>query len=286
MHTTPPSLIEVVGLTVVFNGVKALRHRALRGVSLSVGEGETVALLGESGAGKTLLSHACLGLLPKSATISGQVIWRGAKLDAADRSAFQKLRGREIGMVFQDAQASLNPLYPVSEQLRWIVNHHRQLSGEEGEKEAVRLLQSVKLPDPERVMRSYPAELSGGMCQRVMIAMALASRPSLLIADEPTSALDISIASGIIALLGELKRSLGLAILFVTHDLGVAAKLADRILVMENGEIVEDAPSQGFLSRGTHLASRRLIDAYEFMNPRTVLAETPALSASERPSSN
>ena len=286
MPKSANGLLQVEGLTVVFNEAKSLRHRVLNGVSLSVGEGETVALLGESGAGKTLLSHACLGLLPKSATVSGQVIWRGAKLDAADRSAFQRLRGKDIGMVFQDAQASLNPLYPMSEQLRWIVNHHRQLSGDEGEKEALRLLRSVKLPDPERVMRSYPAELSGGMCQRVMIAMALASRPSLLIADEPTSALDISIASGIIALLSDLKRSLGLSILFVTHDLGVAAKLADRILVMENGEVVEDAPSKGFLSRGTHQASRRLIDAYEFMNPRTVLAETPALWASEHHSSN
>ena len=267
-------------LTVVFDSVKSLHHRALNGFSLSVREGEIVALLGESGAGKTLLTHACLGLLPQGARVSGQVIWRGTKLDAVDRPAFQKLRGKEIGMVFQDAQASLNPLYPVAEQLRWILGHHRQLAGSEGEKECLRLLQSVKLPDPERVMRSYPAELSGGMCQRVMIAMALASRPSLLIADEPTSALDISIASGIIALLGELKRNLGLSILFVTHDLGVAAKLADRILVMEGGEIVEEAPSAGFLSRCTHNASRRLIDAYEFMNPRTVLDENSALPAS------
>jgi ABC-type dipeptide/oligopeptide/nickel transport system ATPase component len=279
MQEKANSLLNIEGLTVDFDLGQGSAHRALDGVALAISKNEVVALVGESGAGKTVLSHACLGLLPSNARVSGQISWRGVGRDAARGAAFAPLRGREIAMVFQDAQASLNPLYPIREQIGWILRRHRGLSGQEQLAEAIHLFESVKLSDPERVLRAYPDELSGGMNQRVGIAMALAAQPELLIADEPTSALDISIGKGIVELLGNLRRTLGLSILLITHDLGVAARLADRILVMESGKIVENAPVTEFLSRPEAESSRKLIDCYRFMNPFSKSERATELSA-------
>jgi ABC-type dipeptide/oligopeptide/nickel transport system ATPase component len=257
------ALLTLRDVSVSFGDAPAV----LRSVDLCIRAGEVVALVGESGAGKTLLSLACLGLLPRRATITGQVQWEERVFSAADRDAFAPLRGKEVSMVFQDPQASLNPLYTVRDQMEWILRHHRKMDNAEITPEALRLLAAVRLSDPERVLKSYPNELSGGMCQRVMIAMALSSRPRLLIADEPTSALDTSVGAGIVRLLAGIQEEFGLAILLVTHDLGVAGKLANRALVMENGSIVEEGTVNSLLTRAEHPASRNLIEAYHFMKP-------------------
>ena len=260
------SLLCVDGLTVDFDANKPTAHRALEEVSLSIGEGEVFGLVGESGSGKTVLSHSILGLLPANGRVSaGRIIWRGRELQSLPESDLRRIRGNEIAMIFQDPQASLNPVYPVGRQIEWVLGLHRNISGPAAEEEVCRLLESVKLRDPRRCARSYPHELSGGMCQRVMIAMALAGHPKLLIADEPTSALDVSVAADIVALLGSLRRDFGLSILIITHDLGVATCLADRIAVLDQSRLVEETDSSQFLSTAGHRASRKLIEASRFL---------------------
>lgn len=266
MTTTANSLLKVEGLTVDFDADKPTTHRALDAVSLSIAEGEVLGLVGESGSGKTVLSHAILGLLPANGRIStGRIVWQGSELQCLPESKLRSIRGKEIAMIFQDPQASLNPVYTVGRQIEWVLGLHRRISGTDAENEVLRLLESVKLRDPKRCARSYPHELSGGMCQRVMIAMALAGHPKLLIADEPTSALDVSVAAEIVALLGSLRKEFGLSILIITHDLGVATCLADRIAVLDQSRLVEVTDSKDFLSNAGHPASRTLIKASRFL---------------------
>lgn len=280
MHNTAESLLKVEGLTVDFDAGKPMAHRALDGVSLSIAEGEVLGLVGESGSGKTVLSHTILGLLPANGRIcSGRIVWRGREVQNLAESQLRPIRGKEIAMIFQDPQASLNPVYPVGSQIEWVLKLHRGLTGSDAAEEVLRLLESVKLRDLRRCARSYPHELSGGMCQRIMIAMALAGRPKLLIADEPTSALDVSVAADIVALLSSLRQEFGLSILMITHDLGVATKIADRITVMERGELVENIGAGEFLSQAEHSASRRLIEASVYLSPmaaRTRAGSEPA----------
>jgi ABC-type glutathione transport system ATPase component len=260
------NLLQVEGLSVVFDHGKPTAHRALDGVSLSIGQGEILGLVGESGSGKTVLSHTILGLLPRNGRVTaGTVRWKGRELQSLPERELRPIRGKEIAMIFQDPQASLNPVYPVGRQIQWVLALHRGIQGSEAEKETLRLLESVKLRDPQRVARSYPHELSGGMCQRVMIAMALAGHPKLLIADEPTSALDVSVASEIVALLASLNKEFSLSILIITHDLGVATCLADRIAVLDQGRLAETLPSEQFLHRAKHPASELLIRASRFL---------------------
>jgi ABC-type dipeptide/oligopeptide/nickel transport system ATPase component len=180
-------------------------------------------------------------------------------LQSLSEKELRPIRGKEIAMIFQDPQASLNPVYPVGRQIQWVLALHRGISGPEAGKEVLRLLDSVKLRDPKRIARSYPHELSGGMCQRVMIAMALAGHPDLLIADEPTSALDVSVASEIVALLASLNKEFSLSILIITHDLGVATCLADRIAVLDQGKLAETLPADQFIRGASHPASELLI---------------------------
>jgi ABC-type dipeptide/oligopeptide/nickel transport system ATPase component len=266
MTSTNHNLLRVESLTVDFDAGKATAHRALDNVSLSIGEGEVLGLVGESGSGKTVLSHSILGLLPANGRIStGRIVWKGCELQSLPESKLRSIRGKEIAMIFQDPQASLNPVYTVGRQIEWVLGLHRHISGPDAEKEVLRLLESVKLRDPKRCARSYPHELSGGMCQRVMIAMALAGHPKLLIADEPTSALDVSVAAEIVALLGSLRKEFGLSILIITHDLGVATCLADRIAVLDQSRLVEVTDSKDFLSNASHPASRTLIKASQFL---------------------
>lgn len=266
MSESAKPLLQVEGLTVDFDAGKPTAHRALNDVSLSIGEGEILGLVGESGSGKTVLSHSILGLLPGNGRISsGRVLWKGRELQSLPEAQLRPIRGKEIAMIFQDPQASLNPVYTVGRQIEWVLSLHRNLSGPDAEKEVLRLLESVKLRDPERCARSYPHELSGGMCQRVMIAMALAGQPNLLIADEPTSALDVSVSAEIVALLGNLRKDFRLSILIITHDLGVATCLADRIAVLDQSRLVEVTDSRHFLTRAGHPASRTLIDASRFL---------------------
>jgi ABC-type dipeptide/oligopeptide/nickel transport system ATPase component len=259
---TKQNLLQVEGLTVDFDAGKPTAHRALAGVALSIGEGEVLGLVGESGSGKTVLSHSILGLLPSNGHISsGRVLWKGRELQLLSEKELRPIRGKEIAMIFQDPQASLNPVYPVGRQIEWVLKLHRGIEGVDAEKEVLRLFDSVKLRDPKRIARSYPHELSGGMCQRVMIAMALAGNPDLLIADEPTSALDVTIQAEIAELLLQIQREMNLSILFVTHDLGLASYLCDVIVVMNEGRIVEAGPTDDVFQTPKHNYTKRLINS-------------------------
>lgn len=236
MLTYSHPLLEVEGLVVDFDPGKPSVHRALDGVSLSIGEGEVIGLVGESGSGKTVLSHSILGLLPRNGRVtSGSIRWRGRELQALTERQMRPIRGGEIAMIFQDPQASLNPVYPIGRQIRWVLKLHRNIIGTDAKTEVLRLLESVKLRDAQRVARCFPHELSGGMCQRVMIAMALACRPKLLIADEPTSALDVKTQSEIINLLIQIRHEMSIAMLFVSHDLRTVRSLCSEVVIMSAG---------------------------------------------------
>lgn len=259
-------ILQLEGLTVDFNPGKPTALRALDGVLLSIGEGEIVGLVGESGSGKTVLSHSILGLLPGNGRVtSGRIVWRGRELQTLPERQLRPIRGKEIAMIFQDPQVSLNPLYTIGQQILWNLEQHRGLAGAEARAETLDLLDSVKLKDPERCARSYPHELSGGMSQRALIGLALAGRPKLLIADEPTSALDVSVAAEIVSLLSDLRTRFDLSILIITHDLGVATRLADRIAVLDHSRLVEDLPVGEFIGGACHPASRKLVSTSRFM---------------------
>jgi peptide/nickel transport system permease protein len=223
----------------------------VRDVSLSINPGETVALVGESGSGKSLTSLAIAGLLPGAA----RVVAGGARLEGTDllgltEDQLRRLRGGAMAMIFQDPSSSLNPVHRIGEQIAETIRAHRPRA--DAAAEAIALLKRVGIPDPEARARAYPHELSGGMRQRVMIAIAIANSPRLLIADEPTTALDVTIQAQVLDLLADLKRERGLAMLFVTHSLPVVAEIADRVAVMYAGEIVELGPTAEVFARPRH----------------------------------
>ena len=261
-------LLEVERLTVRFPG----RHRGapvVDDVTFQVAAGETVALVGESGAGKTMVSLAVSGLLPGDARVSGESRVRiGGQEVAHDPAAARGLRGRVVGKVFQDAGAALNPVRRVGSQLREVLARHRGISGREADSEVIRLLGEVRLPDPEAQRRAFPHQLSGGMRQRALLALALAGDPSLLVADEPTSALDASVELRILELIRRLTLARGLGTLLVTHDFGVVARACDRVLVMYAGELVEEGPTRDILSRPRHPYTRALLQALPARGPR------------------
>jgi peptide/nickel transport system ATP-binding protein len=262
MHAKSDHLLSVEGLSVIFDADKSTAHRALDGVSLSIGDGEVLGLVGESGSGKTVLSHSILGLLPSNGRVSaGRTVWKGRELQSLSDNELRSIRGKEIAMIFQDPQASLNPVYSVGRQIEWVLKLHRGLQGPEAKKEVLRLFEAVKLRDPERCFRSYPHQLSGGMCQRVMIAMALACRPKLLIADEPTSALDVTTQAEIVTLLEEVVAAYGMALLFVSHDLGLVSHLCEKVIVLCNGRIAESGPTNQVLTNPSDAYTQKLIAA-------------------------
>ena len=231
-------LVDVKKLTVDF-GSGAKTVRAVAGVDLSLAKGETVALLGESGSGKSVTLRTLMRLHPKSARIGGSVEVDGRdvlKLPPAELAAF---RGRTVAMIFQDPGLAFDPVYKVGDQIAEAVKRHDRSSMAEGRKRALELFERVRIPSPERRLDNYPHEMSGGMRQRAMIALALACRPKVLLADEPTTALDATVQIQVLLLLRELQRELGLGVIFVTHDIGVAVEVADRIAVMYGGRIVE-----------------------------------------------
>jgi oligopeptide/dipeptide ABC transporter ATP-binding protein len=216
--------------------------RAVDGVSFELAASEILAIVGESGSGKSVTAQTITGLTrAPNARISGSVTYRGRELNGLDDDALRDIRGEQIAMVFQDPMTSLNPVYRVGRQIAEMIRAHRDVSHREAEERAVELLRSVGIPNPERRVRHYPHEFSGGMRQRVMIAMALALEPQVLIADEPTTALDVTVQAQILRLIDELNRDRDLAVVLITHDLGVVAEVADRVLVMYAGQIVEDA---------------------------------------------
>ena len=215
---------------------------AVSGVSFTVAAGEVLAIVGESGSGKSVTAQTLIGLTrAPNAAISGAVRFGGRDLAALSDDELRSVRGEHIAMVFQDPMTSLNPVYRVGDQIVEMIRAHRDISRAQARERAVELLRSVGIPNPERRVRDYPHEFSGGMRQRVMIAMALALEPELLIADEPTTALDVTIQAQILRLLTDLNTERGLAVILITHDLGVVAEVADRVLVMYAGQVVEDA---------------------------------------------
>jgi oligopeptide/dipeptide ABC transporter ATP-binding protein len=234
-------ILDVEDLTVRFatdGGVV----RAVDGVSFGLAAGEILAIVGESGSGKSVTAQTLLGLTrAPNATIGGSVRFDGLDLNGLDDEGLRNVRGERIAMIFQDPMTSLNPVYRVGDQMTEMIRAHRDVSKREAGEQAVDLLRSVGIPNPERRVHDYPHEFSGGMRQRVMIAMALSLDPDVLIADEPTTALDVTVQAQILRLLDRLNRERGLAIILITHDLGVVAEVADRVAVMYAGQIVETA---------------------------------------------
>jgi peptide/nickel transport system ATP-binding protein len=240
---TAAPLIEIEGLRVVFHGDDGRTTHAVDSVNLSVANGATLCLVGESGCGKSVTSLAIMGLLSKdSAEVTGSVRFDGFDLLDVPDETLRDLRGNRLAMIFQEPMTSLNPSFTIGEQIIETILRHRGGSRRQARERAVELLRRVHIPSPERRVDEYPHKLSGGMRQRVMIAMALACDPMLLIADEPTTALDVTLQAQILDLMRELKAASGAAIILITHDLGVVAEVCDEVAVMYAGEIVERAP--------------------------------------------
>ena len=234
--------------------------RAVDGVSFDLNAGEVVAIVGESGCGKSVTAQTLIGLTRSpNATITGSAIFDGRDLNTLPDSELQKLRGARIAMVFQDPMTSLNPVYRVGNQIAEAIRAHRDVSKAQALTHAVELLEMVGIPNPQRRLRDYPHEFSGGMRQRVMIAMALALEPEVLIADEPTTALDVTIQAQILDLLRKLNRERNVSIVLITHDLGVVADLAHRVVVMYAGQVVEQAPLDEIFAAPQHPYTRGLL---------------------------
>ena len=255
-----PPLLDVRDLAVRFPTPSG-PVEAVSGVSFRVSAGETLAVVGESGSGKSVSSLAVLGLLGGGRVTGGSIRFRGEELVGADPERLRRLRGADIAMIFQNPMSSLDPLFPAGDQVAEALRVHRSISRRDARRRAVELLAEVGLPDPQRRVRSYPHELSGGQQQRVMIAMALACEPALLIADEPTTALDVTVQAQILELLRRMQRDHGTALLFVTHDMGVVAEMADRVLVMYAGQVVEQGAVDDVLRRPRNPYTRALIES-------------------------
>lgn len=255
------ALLSIEELGLGFAGPSGTR-RVLDSVSFAVHEAETVCLVGESGSGKSLTCLAVLGLLPPRARLlGGAVRFAGQDLLALPAEALRTVRGGAVAMIFQDPGGALNPVHRIGSQIAEVLVRHRGLAGMAVRRAVCGLLEQVGLPDSARVARSYPHELSGGMCQRAMIAMALAGEPRLLIADEPTTALDATVQAQILDLLRDIQRARGMSILLVTHDMGVTAELADRVVVMRHGQVVEEGAVRDIFAAPRHPYTRQLLDA-------------------------
>ncbi len=223
--------------------------RAVDGVSFSLDSGETLAIVGESGSGKSVSVLSILGLLPRGAVRGAEIVFDGRDLSGADEKTLRALRGREIGMIFQDPMTSLNPVLTIGRQLTEMFELHQGLSASASKEAAAEALALVGVPSPRERLRAYPHQFSGGMRQRVMIAMAVACRPKLLIADEPTTALDVTIQAQILDLVRQIQKDLGMGMILISHDLGAVAGVADRIAVMYAGRIVESGPIEAVFAR-------------------------------------
>lgn len=225
----------------------------VNGVSFDVEKGETLAIVGESGSGKSVTSLALMGILPANGEVyDGELRFEDKDLRNLTKKQYRQLRGNEIAMIFQEPMTALNPVFTIGYQLRETLMLHYKLSKDQAQKKGIEMLETVGIPDAEKVMGRFPHQLSGGMRQRVMIAMALSCNPKLLIADEPTTALDVTIQAQILTLLRNLKKKSNTSIMIITHDLGVVAELADRVIVMYAGEVVEQAPINELFERPLH----------------------------------
>ncbi len=254
MRSAP--LVEIRGLKVSFDG-----RAALHGVDLAIGRGEALGLVGESGCGKSITWLAALGLLPASARAEGEARLDGRDMIGAPARALEKIRGGRIAMIFQDPASALNPVLRIGRQLGEAARLHQGLSGESARAEARRLLDLVGVPDAARRLDSYPHEMSGGQNQRVMIAMALAGKPDLLVADEPTTALDATIQAQILELLAEIRRETNMALVLISHDLGAVSTVCERVAVMYAGRVVEEADAVDLFANPLHPYTRGLLGA-------------------------
>jgi microcin C transport system ATP-binding protein len=234
---------------------------AVKGVSFDVATGETVALVGESGSGKSITALSTVSLLADNARVSGSVRYQGAEMIDADPKELRRVRGNDISFIFQEPMTSLNPLHTIEKQLTEGIALHQGLTGQAAQDRVLELLEKVGIQDARARLSAYPHQLSGGQRQRVMIAMALANGPDLLIADEPTTALDVTIQAQILELLAELKSSENMSLLFITHDLGIVRKIADRVIVMRDGEVVEAGATADIFDNPQHAYTKQLLDA-------------------------
>jgi peptide/nickel transport system ATP-binding protein len=275
-HAVP--LLEVRNFSLEFR-TRGGTVRALQNVGLSISKGEIVGLVGESGSGKSVLAYSILGISDRAAKITaGTAVFAGLDLVTASESALADIRGREISMIFQSPRTALNPIRTIGRQLEDVLLRHAAVRRADLETRAIAALRDVAISDPERRYGAYPFELSGGMCQRVMIAIALACRPQLLIADEPTTGLDVTTQAAVMDLIVGLARERQMATLFITHDLALAAEYCDRIVVMHAGHVVESAPAARLFARPRHPYAAKLIGS----TPRedTVLARLAPIAGS------
>jgi peptide/nickel transport system ATP-binding protein len=261
--------LEVSGLRVSYKLPGKQILRAVDGVDFDIRQGEIVGLVGESGSGKTVFSSALLRLIESPGYINGgQVLWQGRDILKLSARAVRQVRGREIAMIFQNPLSSLNPVYTIGTQMIAVLQLHRRMSKRDAEAEAIHLLRLVKIPDAEKRIHDFPHQFSGGMCQRIVIAMAISCQPKLLIADEPTTSLDVTIQAQIIELLLELREQLNMSIILVTHDLGVVARMCDRVAVMYLGRIVEFATTEELFGRAGHPYSEVLLQSIPIPDPK------------------
>ena len=270
------SILEVEGLSISF-GEPARRKQVVTDVSFKVERGEALGIVGESGSGKTLTMLSLLRLLPRGADARAvRASFDGRDLFSLTPAALQNIRGREIAVVFQDPLTALNPVLTIGRQITEVLRRHFRSSAADARRRAVELLANVGIPDPPLRLRQYPHEFSGGMRQRVTIAMALAGEPRLLIADEPTTALDVTVQADIVTLIQRLQREKGLTVIWVTHDLALLARIADRVLVMYAGRVVEDAPAGKLFAAPKHPYARTLLGSIRQDAPRRNRA-TPSI---------
>ncbi len=260
MSAAPEPLLQVSSLSVSLPSAGGA-VRVIKDLNLTVGEGEIVGIAGESGSGKSLTALTLLNLLPRGAVVDGSIRFAGRELTTLDRAGWQGVRGRGIAMVFQDSTAALHPMLTVGLQITEHMRTALGMSRSAARSRAVELLEQVRIPQPERALRSYPHQFSGGMRQRIALAIALACRPRLLIADEPTTALDVTVQAGILSLLDELRRLHDLAVVFITHDLGVLSSLTQRAYVFYSGRVMESGATAELLTRPAHPYTSALLGA-------------------------
>ncbi|GIF75822.1 ABC transporter ATP-binding protein [Asanoa siamensis] len=257
---TTTAILEVADLSVSFE-TESGKVSAVDHVSLDLAAGEIVGVVGESGCGKSVTAMSLAGLLPRTARVSGSARLRGTELIGAPETELRRVRGKEIAYIFQEPMTSLNPVLTVGRQIGEVLQVHERLSRKQARARAVELLALVGIPSPATRVDNYPHQLSGGMRQRVMIAMAVACNPTVLVADEPTTALDVTVQAGILEVLRDLRDRLGTSILVITHDLGVIADIADRVVVMYAGRVVERAPVHELFARPHHHYTTGLLNA-------------------------
>jgi len=259
--TSPVPLLKVSNLSVEFR-TRSGTVRALENINLEVHKGETVGIVGESGSGKSVLSYAILGILDAAGKVTGgTAIFDGMDMLNAKESDLEEIRGREASMIFQSPRTSLNPIRKVGHQIGDILLRHGSVTRAQVRQKSIEMLAKVRIPDPERRYEAYPFELSGGMCQRILIAMALACEPALLIADEPTTGLDVTTQAAIMDLVAELGQRRHMATILITHDLGLAGDYCDHIVVMHAGHVVEAAPTETLLRSPRHPYTASLVAA-------------------------